>query len=322
MDEYESATRRGSILTKVSAAFKQLCKQIPYQVSTTLYVFLMAKLYNLFKKRYGYDVWPQRRSCRKILNKLESILHSSSETIRQNQVFLWLHFMDVHHPYGKPEDMSHGLCQCLHDLINFQDKAKRVPRKRMAIELTTNIRKMYEQSIRDMDSGIEELLSILGRYQLLKDSSVFILSDHGDLLGEHRLLGHRRLLLSELLKIPAIVYEGENSAKSNIYRYPVSQRDIYKLILMSRESPVSNVIHAASMHNDDKVFSEMYCDAHGCMYLDGHKHEMNLFKLDETASRLYSVINGDKKLTFNQSKGKYTFSDLLYNEIEISPKYR
>ncbi|GAH52975.1 unnamed protein product, partial [marine sediment metagenome] len=187
-------------------------------------------------------------------------------------------------------------------------------------EVITKIRKMYEQSIRDMDSGVEELLSMLDRHRLLKDSSIFILSDHGDLLGEHRLLGHLRGLLNELLKIPAIVYEDDASGKGSVYGDPVSQRDIYKLILMSREYPVSKLISTRSTYKKDKIFSEMYSNEFGRMYLDWDKHEINLFKLDETARRLYSLIRGDKKLTYHQSEGKYTLSNLSYNALGMSPR--
>lgn len=318
MDEKESTTRTENVLTKVLATLRRTAKLIPYQIGTSFYIFSMAKLYDLLQKKYKYGI--QRYSYPKVLNKLESILHNSSRIIGQNKIFLWLHFMDVHHPYSKPEDMSHGTCRCVQDLINFQDRAKHMPRKTIGIEVTMKIRKMYEQSIRDMDSGVEKLLSMLDRHRLLKDSSIFILSDHGDLLGEHRLLGHRRLLLNELLKIPVIVYEDDISERCNVYRAPVSQRDIYKLILMSGECLVSKLICAQSTYKKDKIFSEMYSDESCRMYLHQEKHEINLFKLDETARRLYSLIRGDKKLTYHQSEGKYMLSNLSNNALEISPK--
>ena len=322
MDEWESSACAENRLAKVAATPRRIGKKIAYHIGTGFYVFLMTKLYNLLQRKYGRQAWMRRYSHHKALDKMESLLHSSSRAIRQNKAFLWLHFMDVHHPYSKPEDMSHGLCQSLHDLINFQDKSKCIPEKRISTEIITKIKKMYEQSISDIDSGVERLLSMLDRHQLLKDSSVFILSDHGDLLGEHKQLGHRRLLLSELLRIPAIVYEEDISSKDNIFSDPISQRDIYKLILASRDKPVSQVISAADIFKKDEIFSEMYCDEFGRMYMDGHKHEANLFRLDETAGRLNSVISGDSKLSFNQSKGEYTFSDILDNVTEPPPKDR
>lgn len=314
MDQRESATRTENVLTKL----KQISRLIPYQIGASFYVFFMAKLYDFLQKKYEMPMlkclYPE------VLNELESVLHNSSRIIGQNKIFLWLHFMDVHHPYSKPEDMSHGTCRCLHHLINFQDRAKHIPRKMIGVEVTTKIRKMYEQSVRDIDSGVEKLLSMLDRYQLLKDSSIFILSDHGDLLGEHRLLGHRRSLLNELLKIPAIVYEDDISGAGNVYGDPVSQRDIYKLILMSGECPVSKLICAQRTYKEDKIFSEMYSDESGRMYLNQKKQKINLFKLDETARRLYSLIKGDKKLSYNQSEGRYTLSNLSDNALEMSPK--
>ena len=318
MDEKESAAYTENGLTKVLAILKQTAKLTSYQIGTSFYTFYMAKLYDLLKQKYDHRI--QRYPHPKILNKLESILHHHGRISGQNKVFLWLHFMDVHHPYSKPEDMSHGECRCIQDLINIQYRAKHIPRKTIGVKVTTKIRKMYEQSIRDIDSGVEKLLSVLDRYQLLKNSSIFILSDHGDLLGEHRLLGHRRLIHNELLKIPAIVYEDDISGRGNVYGDPISQRDIYKLILMSGQCPVSKLICTRNTHNKDKIFSEMYSDESGRMYLHQKAHEANLFKLDETAGRLYSVIKGGRKLTYHQSEGKYTLSDLSDNVVEMSPK--
>lgn len=314
LDDGESVIRTENALTKVLAILKRAVKLIFYQIGTSFYVLFMGKLYNLAAKKYRLRkyLYP------KILNTLESILHSNGEIIEQKKVFLWLHFMDVHHPYSKPEGVSHGTCKSLHDLINFHDKSKRTPRKKLGVGVTMKIRKMYEQSIRDIDRGVEKLLSILGRHRLLKDSSVFILSDHGDLLGEHQLLGHRHLLLNELLKIPAIVYEDHVSGRRNVYKDPVSQRDIYKLILMSREYPVSSLVLAGSIDKKDKIFSEMYCNEFGYMYLWPKENDINLFKLDETARRLYCLIKGDKKLTYQKSVGKYTLSDLSDNPTGTS----
>jgi arylsulfatase A-like enzyme len=317
MDEWGCDARAEKVLTKMSAILKRASKTFAYHIGTSFYVFVMSKLYNFLQKKYKYGAWTPLYSYHEVLNKLESILYARAEKIRQDKIFLWLHFMDVHHPYNKPEDVSHGMCQSLHDLINFQDRSKRIPRKRIGIEVTTKIRKMYEQSIRDVDSGLDKLLLMLNRYKLLNNFSIFILSDHGDLLGEHRLLGHRRLIHNELLRIPALVYDNNISMGDNVYKDPISQRDIYQMIVLSRECSVSEVVCARTQNH--KVFSEMYSDEFGGMYLDGHKNEINLFKLDETAERLYSLIRGDMKLAYYKSKGKYIFSDLSDNALEISP---
>ena len=313
MDKRQSATPTVNVLTKL----RQIAKLIPYKVGTRFYVFFMAKLYDLLKKKYESPMlkclYPE------VLNELESVLHNSNGIIKQNKVFLWLHFMDVHHPYSKPRDMSHGVCRSLHHLINFHDRARRMPKKRISAEVIMNISKMYEQSIRDIDGAIEELFVIFEKYGLLKDSSIFILSDHGDLLGEHGLLGHRRSLFSELLKIPAIVYEDSVTGGGNVCKKTVSQRDIYELILMSRENSVSRIIREQSISDENEIFAEMYNDDFGRMYMDQKKYEVNLFELDVTGRKVYSVIKDDKKLTYHQSEGKNTFSNLCDNVLEVLP---
>jgi len=320
MDGTPSVAHKEKTVKKTATMLKQIVKRVAYEFGNSFYVLSMAKLYD-FLHKYEWDVPLQREHYHhtKVLDKLESVFGTNGTVTEKNKVFLWVHFMDVHHPYGKPENMPYGVYRSHHDLINIQGMSEYIPTKKISVEVIAKIRRMYEQSVRDMDSGIERLLSILGRHGLLNNSSLFVLSDHGDLLGEHRLLGHRRLIPNELLKIPAIIYEDDVSGSGTVCREPVSQRDVYKMILESREHPVSGWSSDRGEYKNDKIFSEMYCDSSGRMYLPSHSaREEHLFKLNELARKLYSLIIGDKKLTYYESEGKYTLSTLSNDAVETS----
>jgi len=63
-------------------------------------------------------------------------------------------------------------------------------------------RRGYWAVVEDTDARIGEILEALGPH--LDDSLVVVTSDHGEMLGEHFLFGHRRWLLEPLTQIPLI----------------------------------------------------------------------------------------------------------------------
>jgi len=63
-------------------------------------------------------------------------------------------------------------------------------------------RRAYWAVVEDTDARIGEILEALGPH--LDDSLVIVTSDHGEMLGEHFLFGHRRWLHEPLTRIPLI----------------------------------------------------------------------------------------------------------------------
>jgi arylsulfatase A-like enzyme len=121
-------------------------------------------------------------------------------------VFLWVHYMDVHHPYHPPE--RHQLA--------FRDEP--VP-KRRAVKLRRKmleepgdvtetemgtIRDLYDGEIRFFDAQMHRLIEGV-RERLSGETIVAVTSDHGDEFRDHHGFAHYDTFYDELLHVPLLI---------------------------------------------------------------------------------------------------------------------
>ena len=62
---------------------------------------------------------------------------------------------------------------------------------------------MYLGVIEDTDKRVEQIMTRMEEY--LDNPLIIITSDHGEMLGEHSLIGHKQSMYEELLHMPYIV---------------------------------------------------------------------------------------------------------------------
>lgn len=146
-------------------------------------------------------------------------------------LFMWIHYMDSHEPYvpeKKYIDMTklditltkEGMYSLFENTLRKRDITD--PNK-LAV-----LRQLYDIHVREVDSYIEQLFATLGELGMLKDSAIFITSDHGDEFGEHGGLSHDDKLYSELIDVPLIVY---GTGEKGTFNKVVSTLDIAPTIV-------------------------------------------------------------------------------------------
>ncbi|MGP8071729.1 MAG: sulfatase-like hydrolase/transferase [Thermoplasmata archaeon] len=74
---------------------------------------------------------------------------------------------------------------------------------------TSLLHAAYANAITRADARIRELFGVLERESLLESSTIVILGDHGQCLGEHNFLGHSRFLYDELIHVPCLIWSKE-----------------------------------------------------------------------------------------------------------------
>ncbi|MHA1665397.1 MAG: sulfatase [Candidatus Njordarchaeales archaeon] len=142
----------------------------------------------------------------------EEITKSALSWVKNNRgspFFLWVHYMDVHHPYLPPKN----------HLMKFSDK---IITSRESITLHTkmlknsaslshidikNLISLYDGCINYVDYWIGELLNALEGMDV-RDSLIILTADHGDAFGEHGEFGHGERsgnLYEEIMRIPLII---------------------------------------------------------------------------------------------------------------------
>ena len=91
--------------------------------------------------------------------------------------FLWVHLFDPHAPYEPPE----------------------------ALRTDTDFRSLYAAEIQSMDASIGTLLDYLDEENLLASSTIVVVADHGEALGEHGEESHGTFLFEPVLRVPFLL---------------------------------------------------------------------------------------------------------------------
>jgi arylsulfatase A-like enzyme len=146
--------------------------------------------------------------------------------------FLFLNYMDAHEPFQSPAPWDRrflpqgapapGLSQC-----------RRIRRNMDAAERACVIAQ-YDGALAYMDAEVGRLVRWLDQEHLLEDSLVIVTSDHGELFGEHGLVGHDNGLLEGVLRVPLLV-KLPGAGESGRVLQPVSLRDVPGMIQRIRE---------------------------------------------------------------------------------------
>jgi arylsulfatase A-like enzyme len=132
--------------------------------------------------------------------------------------FLFVNYMDTHVPYNtSPRDgfpvYPRGLRDRTNLHVDVEDAVlgKRQPPPKESIE---TVSAMYDLSVANLDSEVGELIDHLRASGVYDNSMLVVLSDHGEFLGEHDLVGHNKDLYQEVIWIPLIIkYPGQRRAR-------------------------------------------------------------------------------------------------------------
>ncbi|WP_049986257.1 sulfatase [Halobellus rufus] len=136
-----------------------------------------------------------------------------AETDRKR--FLWMHYMDTHHPYLSPERI-----QQQYGRVYSKERIKRLSQKTRSAqdEITDEdipeMEYVYDCSVRYVDEQIGRIVDHLRAEGELKNSLIIVTGDHGEGFGEFEKFGHADELWDTLIAVPLIVYHPDKPSKS------------------------------------------------------------------------------------------------------------
>lgn len=146
--------------------------------------------------------------------------------------FLWLHFMDPHSWYD-PDT------QYLTELYGDISRRRRFKANRALMSASpfsgnpdistvrkylTTLKKLYDATVKEVDSAIGELLDLLSQLRKKETTALCITSDHGEAFLEHGTVQHDGGVYSELTHVPLIIRAPELSAET--IEWPCQLADI------------------------------------------------------------------------------------------------
>jgi choline-sulfatase len=132
--------------------------------------------------------------------------------------FSWVHFFDPHAPYDPPEPYRSAFCDS-----------------------------PYDGEIAFMDHYVGEILALLEKKQLLKNTLVVIAGDHGEAFGEHGERGHQVFCYDENLRVPLIFSASGSLPEGMRLRQKACLVDVMPTILEYLGEPLPSSIQGHSL---------------------------------------------------------------------------
>lgn len=145
----------------------------------------------------------------------EKVAENWLDSIGTSRAFLFLHLSEPHAPYAAP------------------DRFSALP--------------AYDAEIAYADEIVGRLIRYLKAHQLYDRSTILLVSDHGEGLGDHGEQGHGLLAYEEALRVPLIVKQpGGEGAKRRV-PVPVQQIDLVPTILALAKAPGASGLRGRSL---------------------------------------------------------------------------
>ena len=203
-----------------------------YQSSPSSVKNILSKSYYLFTLKLLKSQRPPYASAVETTRKAFQHLEQSSFPF-----FLWIHYMDTHHPYFPPEQFFEELSNQKLDILKGIRFIKRILHSRYnpTDEEKQFVIDLYDASIRYVDYAISLLFEFLDEHGFLDNTYVIITADHGEELWDHGHYGHGAQigrpmkLYNEMIHVPLLIF-GPDIKHSEI-QVPVSLVDIAPTVL-------------------------------------------------------------------------------------------
>lgn len=245
-------------------------------------------------------------TCHHLLNKMRGSTHEPK--------FIFLNLMETHLPYTPPKRFIQKFAPLVLEdpdaqefirVYNTQALKWLLPLEKPYPELEARtLDTMYDAEVSFQDHLLNQLFEILDQPQHRENSLVIIVADHGEMLGEHQIMGHGLGVYEELVHIPLMIrFPGQE--KGIRVKPVVSTVNLFHTILESAGIDTIETIdgenlspqnHSLSsqMNRSDPVFSEAYAPFNLIMILE--KYAPSLLEDFDCGATRWAVYDQSHKL--------------------------
>ena len=137
------------------------------------------------------------------------------ENNKQDNFFLWVHYMDVHTPYFSPKKYREEFAPDVstREMYYLDIKLQRALRKEATLlpEEIQKLRRLYDATIKYVDDHVQKIVDFLEQHHLKEETIIIITSDHGEEFGEHGEFYHLSKPFDINLKVPLIFSHNVNA---------------------------------------------------------------------------------------------------------------
>ena len=185
-----------------------------------------------------------------------TVTRMAQSWIRKNKdapFFLFLNYMDPHYPYSAvpPFDKING--DIPYDMAlrmrPFQDLISRYINTGTGLspELLGRLVNQYDGEIAYTDHCVGKLVDTLRAEGLYSDTLLVVTSDHGEFLGEHRLLNHGVGIYEGGTRIPILVKYPNEKYAGQVMNERVSIIDIFATVFQVLQFPLPKDVSAVPL---------------------------------------------------------------------------
>jgi len=169
-----------------------------------------------------------------------AFFHLNALSRGDSPFFLYLHYMDVHDPYGPPGEKFRKFSRSHESSLDWIRAGNPNPIANMLSgqgesvaygeEDLAHLVALYDDEIFYFDKMFDELLEELEDTDLLEDTIVILVSDHGEAFLEHETIKHCHTLFDNEIKSPLIINVPELTV-AGLRDQPVGNIDVLPTVL-------------------------------------------------------------------------------------------
>jgi len=205
-DHFFDSRSDPSILAKLRQAIKT---QLDDESAT---YSLLQYLFDTTEKRTGIELGSAYVDAAEITDQALSWAEKEASTPR----FLWVHYMDVHHPYVPPAKYQKRFRDQVisdRDAVQLRRKMLESPRRITDNELDSLI-DLSDAEIAYVDNEVNRLVETLNE-EWGEDLIFAFTSDHGEEFLDHGGFSHSATFYDEVLHVPLLINDGSERATHN-----------------------------------------------------------------------------------------------------------
>jgi len=280
---------------------------------------------------------------RRATKTVDAAVQWLDERKAKDKFFLWVHLFDPHEPYHSPPQFL--------DIFTKESPEKRKDIEEFLIYQHHVDYEFYENSSEKMlqtvdaydgevlfaDTEVARLVSFLEQKEINNNTLIVLTSDHGEGLGNHKLLGHGKHIYNEQIHVPLIFYFSDGSFKGRVVQDVVEHIDIVPTIielLQAQEAglPFEGVSLVPLLSGNAKTVQSRFAFAQRREYdnrdlkkinaFDGKRYEAgNKFALQNTAYK-YIYRSHDEDEFYALSKDPYEVHNIVSSGTEQEYKLK
>ncbi len=209
----------------------------------------------------GFDLYDQKRTKWQGVNK--RALRWIDEQGEQ-PFFLFLNYMDTHRPVNRTPRPGFEDASAYGDALLKVGPLVLNPDAEVPTDLLQACHDQYDLSIANLDEGLGQLFDGLRERGLFEGTTILITSDHGEFLGEKRLIEHSKDVYQGVLHVPLLLKApGQQEARTDerwIGHVHMAGLLLEHLELANREAAEALLVH--HRRGLDPLLSENYYTRH------------------------------------------------------------